>query len=200
MCQLVNKIIRVGIFFISILVCPLLLAKEQVASTSKNALPIRLFVDALKVEKTSEDKTDELYFSVTVYPSGSHPYHFRLPTFPNYWLSNHVDQIKSLKMWEANLEENQSVMVIISLIEHDAPPWDNDDLIGTMKLNIKNDKGSLVHEWVKPNQDDDQAVSQTQDAKSLKHEFKLSGDQSLYSIVIRLEPKETQIKKHKSVT
>ncbi len=124
--------------------------KRVLKHERKSKLKISLQLFDLETIKASE-KVDELYMAVTSYPSKGRPMHRQIPAFPRYWLSTHLKQIKNLQLWKGSLREGDSVTVHLSLIERDAPPFNNDDLVATVLVKIMNSKGKLYTKWSMPN-------------------------------------------------
>lgn len=101
----------------------------------------------IKAIKQSEEAGDELYLAITVYPSRGKPKHYYYPKRPLHWPSAHVDKIKPTHIWDKRLKQGDSVTVIIALIERDVPPWNMDDLVGEVELQMKNTNEGLVSRW-----------------------------------------------------
>jgi hypothetical protein len=95
----------------------------------------------------SEKSGDELYLAVTVYPTKGKPEHYYHPRRPLYWPSQYLERITKLALWNRELKVGESVTVLFSLIERDAPPWDADDLIGEVELQLQNTETGLNSEW-----------------------------------------------------
>jgi hypothetical protein len=115
------------------------------------SLTPNLFVESLTIHKTVEKGGDEMYFSVTEYPSTGKGKTINIPPSPLSWTSDQVRDLKNLKLWGGNLAEGESTEVIVELIEHDLPPWNVDDLIGVFKIKLMNQDGKLVTEWSQSN-------------------------------------------------
>ena len=107
----------------------------------------------MKVLQTQEAGGDELYWSITVYPTKGENEFYQVPDKPLHWLSAKLDKVTNLKLWGSELAEGEGATVILALIEQDFPPWNNDDLIGEIQLKIRNEKGEEVPigetgEWI----------------------------------------------------
>lgn len=165
-----------------------LAAYAQDSQLAPDGQEVQLLLDSLSVQQVSERSVDELYLSIAVYPSQETPYHFRVPPFPSYWLSTHIHQIDDLVLWKYTLADNKSALLIISLLEHDTPPWDNDDLIGVAKLKIKNNKGTLEYQWLTPGIEVTETHRLHKDSQPEGHSklFTLQGDQSHYQMALKL--------------
>jgi len=48
-------------------------------------------------------------------------------------------------LWQGEIKEGHKVILIVSLMEHDSPPWDNNDLLGSFKLALINANGKLMY-------------------------------------------------------
>jgi hypothetical protein len=117
-----------------------------------NSKPIKFSLQLVELEaiKTTE-KVDELFMAVTSYPSKGRPLHREIPSFPRYWLSSHIKQIQNLSLWRGMLQDKEKITIQLSLIERDQPPFDTDDLIGTVTVKIVNNNNNLKVSWSMPN-------------------------------------------------
>lgn len=158
-------------------------------------LQLSVILSELDAIRTTEKGGDELYFSVTEYSSKEHPRNYLIPEFPMHWLSAHLKDIKNVTLWDKIIKEGEGVSVIFSLIEQEIPPWYLDELIGTVKLKVRNEKGVLKREWIIPNQKD------TQPVKQHENEFILDGHSAQYHLFLKLvegKPSLAQIKDEKA--
>ena len=144
-------------------------------------LQVSVKLSQIERVRAQEKSGDELYFSVTEYPSKGRPHNDVVPEYPLHWLSDHLKELKDVVLWEKLVKEGEGSSVILSLIEQDAPPWDMDELIGTVKLNLKNEKGKLKKEWTIPNRAD------TEPVKAHENEFLLMGSGAEYHVVLKVK-------------
>lgn len=107
----------------------------------------QIYMNNIQVNKTVEDLGDELYIMVTELNSKGTDRQFSIPTYPITWPSESIEQINNLMVWEGDLPEGESTEVIIELIEQDAPPFNVDDSLGSVRLKMKNHKGKILTEW-----------------------------------------------------
>lgn len=114
-------------------------------------LTVNLTVANMQASKQQETKADELYFDIAEYTQKGLQQFYRVPEKPIHLLSTHLKKVNNFNLWHNTLKNGESTEVIISLIEEDYSPWDLDDLIGVVKLKIKNEKGKLVTAWSMPN-------------------------------------------------
>ncbi len=149
---------------------------------SKNALKLYLSLQlvALKANKTSEN-VDELYMAVTAYPSEGRPTHKIIPSIPKYWLSTHLNKIKDLSLWQGVLKEGKNVTIQLSLIEKDLPPFDADDLVGTVVAKVKNINGKLEVEWSMPNKSETLKSVKAENNTTVR-QFSLVSKEANYSV------------------
>ena len=128
-----------GLLAIFLLVC----AITAHASTLYPALVL----DNIKQIKTVENYGDELYWVITEFKSNGKNKQYTIPRYPVHWPSKALDQIKKLTLWNSELKDGQSVILYVELVEHDAPPFNVDDSIGSVRLVIKNRKNRLKVDW-----------------------------------------------------
>ncbi len=155
---------------------------------------LSVLLSKLEAIRTTEKGGDELYFSVTEYSTKERPRNYLIPEYPMHWLSANLKDIKNVSLWDKIIKEGEGISVIFSLIEQESPPWFLDELIGTVKLKIRNEKGALKSEWIIPNQKDTQAV------KKHANEFIFDGYAAQYHLFLKLvegKPSAAQIKDDK---
>lgn len=142
-----------------------------------------LVLNLSKIEKiqATEESGDELYFSITEYSSKVHPKHYVVPPFPTHWLSDYLSQLKDVQLWERKLVEGEAVTVLVSLIEGDVPPWNVDDLIGTVKFKARHAGDKIEIQWTIPNQE---YAKKIQDAEN---SFLLVGDGGEYRVAFTVK-------------
>ncbi len=136
----------------------------------------------MKVLQAQESHGDELYWSVTVYPSKGENEFFQVPQKPLHWLSEKIEKVTNLKLWGSELAEGEGATVILALIEHDAPPWNNDDLVGEVQLKILNEKGELKQEWSIPGRSQTVGVAVPAEKNQQGQKFELTGAGGHYTV------------------
>ncbi len=134
--------------------------------------------------KTLESSGDELYIDIAEYPSSGKASHYRIPKHPLHWPSRHVKKLKEISLWHKTIEPEQAVTLVISLLEQDTPPWNTDDLIGTVRVRIKNVNGKLEYSWSIPNRADSPISVKSRFGTAQK--FELLGDGGNYELFLRL--------------
>ena len=92
--------------------------------------------------------------------------------------------MKNVTLWTGDLAPNESLEIILSLTERDAPPWDIDDLIGSVKVKLHESKDGLKDEWALYAK---RELTTEVDGSADVHEFKMIGDGGEYQIGLILE-------------
>lgn len=155
--------------------------KKAIKDSVVHTTPVILTLEDIEVIKTAEQSSsDEIYINITEYSSVDKPTMHRIPEYPSHWLSKYTDKIKNVSLWQKSIQDKESVELVISVIESDAPPWDVDDLIGTVKLKVYLEKGKLEQEWTLPNN-----VIAKQEKE--KGHFLLTGDGAEYKISLKVK-------------
>mgnify|MGYP000258142799 CR=1 FL=1 len=151
-----------------------------------NAKEQNVTIKMIKIEavKTVEDRGDELYFSITQHTNKEEPKLFRVPMFPLHWLSKELPEIKNISIWKAKLADNQSILVMLSLMEQDLEPWNSDDHIGSVQVQIINDKGKISTKWGRPHLSDQPEVKQPNQKQP---KFVLMGHGAEYKVEFTVE-------------
>lgn len=129
----------------------LLLMATSVVYAAGNSIYPAVVLSNIKPVKLTESGGDEIYLTMAIYPSYAKSRFQRIPPRPMYWRSKDLTQISQLKVWQDEIPDGQSVTIVFGLMEHDAPPWNTDDIIGSLRLNIHNEKGKMVTKWSIPN-------------------------------------------------
>lgn len=147
-------------------------------------LNLTLTLDKMQVSKLTEKSSDELYFSVVEFPSEGKGAHKTIPEYPLYWSSDHIDKIADLTLWKSSLKPGQSAEVLVSLVEHDVPPWNTDDLLGAFKLHVMNKDGKLITKWDGKNAENKiEAVK----GKNNQNTYTLIGEGGKYMLSVSLD-------------
>mgnify|MGYP007073223540 CR=1 FL=1 len=158
---------------------------EWSVAVSAEAIEPQLYLLKLTANQTSEQQGDELYIDVTVYPSKGKATHFQVPQYPLSWPSRALNELTEVKLWGDALKEGESVTLIVSLVEQDSPPWDTDDLIGSLRVRLKNNAGDLESTWSVPNRTDAPVSINTKHGPAKR--FHLTGDNSRYEMILHLK-------------
>lgn len=145
-----------------------LVASIALSAPAAAAKP-ELFLNSILDIQPNERSNDEIYLTVTArysdgefesytVPKGQHDpvnlghYGARFPAGPPssprlYWIAKGLKQVKNIPLWTKDLKPGQGVQLVISIMEHDMPPWNLDDLIGSLKIDIGNQNGKIDAKW-----------------------------------------------------
>lgn len=165
----------------SLILFPVLLFAANTGTDLKPSLILK----HIKIIKTGESGGDELYFDISTYRAGKPTHYARIPELPNHWISQIMDKVRGVNLWSETLAPGEVVTVILSLNEADTPPWNSDDVIGSIKVQLKNEKGNLQTRWSIPNRSD--SLITTAGPAGDIHRFELMGGNGNYEISIRLQ-------------
>lgn len=137
----------------------------------------------IEAKKLNENTGDELYFTITEYPSKGNPKILRIPMFPLHWLSKDLHNIHNVLLWRGKIEDDSSVLLILSLLEQDMPLFGVDDHIGSAQVKLVNNKDKLIITWGRPNFVDQPKVEQV---RSNTPDYMLFGDNSEYVVKFKV--------------
>lgn len=168
-----------------ILITLLLIGLTTTVFAKNQDISVHLQLMRLKAVKMAEKNGDELYMTVAVYPSKGDASHFAVPKQPLFWPSRYLDKINNLKIWDGKLKNNEAVTLILSLMEQDTPPWNTDDLIGSVRVRLHNKKGKLEQTWGMPNRADVPVSVMTKYGQA--KQFELLGEGSNYQMFLLLK-------------
>lgn len=154
-------------------------------SSSIFAENMHFSVKLKSIEKIQEEEKggDELHISITEFPKEGRPSHYQIPNFPSHWLSPYLYNIKDLTLWNKNLQSCTDVKVVFSLVEEDFEPLNIDDLLGSVALDLKCEKGKMISSWSIPDS------ANTEQVGKKSGEFKFKGDKTEYRLNFQLERK-----------
>ena len=169
-------------YFMTLLMSGSLLLGAGMMAAVQAEETLRLKLIHLQAEALSEENGDEVYLSVTKYSNQGHPEEFRIPSAPNNWFFKRLYEAKNVTLWEGKLAKGEEVKLMISIAEQDFPPWDVDDLIGTVEVTLKQVKGRLVEEWSIPAMDGQPKIEDKGAVSGKGRRFVLHGDNSRYDV------------------
>lgn len=136
-------------------------------SVPGQAKEIEVTLNSIKNVVANERGDDELYINVTAFhsdgkfttytvPGGDKPtlghYGSRFPAGPPripqaYWPAKALSKVKDIPLWKGDVTKDSAVQLVVALVEHDIPPWNLDDMIGSVKIKIGMEKGQLSANW-----------------------------------------------------
>lgn len=114
--------------------------------TSVYAQVVNLFIDKLDIIEHSEAYGDEVFVHI-LESSGEAVSDNYFPDYPFYFRDGHLENFDRTKVWSKELNDNDQVVLFISLIEKDAPPWNIDDLVGELTLTLEKQNGQVSTRW-----------------------------------------------------
>jgi hypothetical protein len=134
----------------------------------------------LQAEALSEENGDEVYISVTKYSNIGHPEEFRIPSAPENWFFKRLEEVKNVTLWQGRLIKGEEIKLMITIAEQDFPPLDVDDVVGTLRVNLKEEHGRLVEEWLIPEMDGQPKIEDKGPVSGKGRRYVLHGDNSRY--------------------
>ena len=158
-------------------------ANYKMGSTKSTPASQQLVLDYIRLEKpTSSD--DKIYLNIATYSSTKVNNDYQIPEAPLHWDANYLDQVKDLVLWEKSLGMDESMDFIISLIENDMPPWNPDELLGTVKLSVRSKNHHISSIW----HADEDAVEVDSHQRKV-HEYLMLGEHGRYVVGLKLKEK-----------
>lgn len=149
-------------------------------SQSKGTVMPTLYLKAIKANVQTEANGDEVYLAITEFRHDDKNHHYTIPQFPLHWPADALSQIADLEIWKTALASGGSTEVTIGFVEHDAPPWNTDDMIGGIKIKMINQNGQLKTQWILMGKD---AKEQKVDVKQkVMHSYQLTGEGGDYQV------------------
>lgn len=160
------------------------------AATKDKTIKVQLILDHIEMIKAQETGGDELYLSMSIAKKDRPTEYLRIPEAPIHWLSDKVGQLKNVPLYSQELASGTTVAVITSLIDEDLPYWNIDDLLGSVRVRIKNEHGKLMTSWDMPNQTTENDTKQPSEhlGKNTNkiQKFDITGDGAHYVLFFSL--------------
>ena len=161
--------------------------------SSAFAKDLSIKLDVLEKIHAQEKSGDELYFTVTEFPENKAPRHYRIPSYPTHWMSDYLKNVKNITLWQKSFATCEKTDVLISLVEADLPPWNVDDLLGSVEFKVTCDKGALKTQWSIPNKENTAAILKQDGA------YSFTGDHSEYHTLFKVDESKITIKETEPV-
>lgn len=121
-------------------------------AVNKQEFSPKLVLDHIKMVKQGELLGDDLYFDISVLRVNQPTQYIRIPEFPLHLPSSKINTVKSAPLWSEPIKSGEKITLIVSLMDQDSKPLNPDDLIGLIRVELKNEKGNLQVQWSMPNQ------------------------------------------------
>lgn len=169
---------RIAWFFFMSLMTSVLFAADT-------SLKPRLLLDHLNVIQAQEMDGDELYFDISVYRANKTVEYIRVPAKPEHFPSQLASKLSKIPLWSAPVKEGETVTLLVSLMESDASIFNPDDLIGIVRLQLKNAGGVLQSRWNMPNQG--AGFKKLSKHRTGVKKFNLAGEGAHYEVYLSLE-------------
>jgi hypothetical protein len=150
------KRILMGVFFVIAVAILIFFSFPSLMQKIESHLKItpQLILKDITVIKESELGGDELYISLSVRRPARSTEYIRIPANPDHWLSRKISLVKNARLWSEPLKVGETVTIIVELNEHDTSVLNPDDLVGIMRVKLKNKNGVLDFKWDKLNEID----------------------------------------------
>lgn len=177
-----------------------------------------LYLQNIKAIKKNESSSDEIYFSITEFSSDKKNLTYTIPGFISHnhrqfatptligpsgvynhpvmhWNSTQLKKVNHAKLWEKVLKEGQSVELFLTVIEHDAQPFDLDDPIGALKIRVSNKKGKILTLWRYLGNTKSELISSSKNEGGERKGYQFMGSNSKYNLNFHLMIKKTESRK-----
>lgn len=169
---------------------------------AKQAPRPQLILTSIK-QISSQERNDELYILVSdlgtkhdaFYTIPGHKSFFirkqsPLPTISNltpphrYWPASILPKLKNITLWDRGLTQDEGTQLVISLIEADMPPWNLDDLLGTVKFNLRNHDHQLAVDMQPFSHA--KVVKQQQTSRGIEYTVEIKNGNANYVLLLHL--------------
>ncbi len=176
----------------------MLLGSVSVWAADKDNSGYQLFLklDSIKASDAAQKAHEKVYLNVLAYTEKLDKMqpnrHYTVPDLPLTWHAQALEKVKAVPVWHDTLAAGDAAEVVISLAERNRPPWWTDNLIGSLKLHVKDDNGVLKIDW----RQHDFANSSPQAAGHIQKTYKknsgqvhyrFKGDGWYYDLILSIE-------------
>lgn len=121
-------------------------------AVNNQELSPKLILNQIKMIKKGEWLGDDLYFDISVLRAKQPRKYIRIPEFPLHVPPSKINTLKPTVLWSEPIKNEEKVILIVSLMDQDSKPLNPDDIIGLIRIELKNEKGILHSQWSVPNQ------------------------------------------------
>jgi hypothetical protein len=111
------------------------------------AKPVEIWLDEIQIISEHDKMGDQLYFYVLENRKDQDLEDRTMPAFPFSYTKKNIKEFESVLLWRDEVAKNNQVDMTVSLLEREAPPWFQDDVMGIVSLNIKNDADKIKVKW-----------------------------------------------------
>jgi len=189
------------LFFIAAVLLVFILPSSILAANK--AIKPSLILNSIK-QVSSQESSDEIYFIISdLYAKnnsfytipGSKPYFLknRLPQpsrqeafhYHLHWQDKYLSSLKNITFWTRKIENKQGTQLIVTLVEADAPPWDLDDTLGSVKINLMNVNGVLQSQFKA--EKNAKLISQKSTSRSKRFTIRMQRGKASYQFVLTLK-------------
>lgn len=152
-----------------------------------------IYVQKIEAIETEESSGDEVYLLITELSPHSRNQQYTIPQYPVTWPSRALPQVANLKVWDGSLDKDEQSEVIVEVVEHDAPPFNADDSIGSARLKLKRINDRIEADWGSLHDDaEHQAVDSEQGDL---HQYRFQTEDGHHYLIHVLVADDDQVKK-----
>jgi len=114
----------------------------SLAVINNNPATIKLYLEYIKIDTKNNDPIkkhkNRLYIQITEYSDIKHSKEYRIPMYPKHWLAKDLAKLNKILLWQNTIDSCENKKLIISLIDQEFPPLENDQSLGSVKLVLNN--------------------------------------------------------------
>lgn len=145
------------------------------------AKPVEIWLDEIQIISEHDKMGDQLYFYVLENRKDQDLEDKITPKFPFSYTKKNIKDFQSTLLWKDEIANNDQVDLTVSLLEREAPPWFQDDVMGIVSLLLKNDADKISIKW---KNEEGCTINSTKDSK-VKN-ITIQRDAGQYKIKVRV--------------
>lgn len=160
-----------------------LLFSASIFAINNQTIKPNLLLNQIQVVNEGELLGDSLYFDITIVRINQPTQYIRIPEYPLHLPSFKAKALKPTTLWSESIDNGKKVILVISLMEQDSKPFNPDDLIGSIRIELKNENGHLNAIWSIPNQKSAPSIGMIKTIQK----FELSNRHGQYNVYLSLD-------------
>ena len=147
------------------------------------AAELRLIMEKIEIIKQSDVIGDQLYFHVLFAKNDDKLKAKLLPPMPFSYTQNNLKKFKPSTFWSGQLNDGETAEITIAFLEREMPPLLEDELLASLKVNLKVHKDSVNAVW----NGGKYATLMSGNNTDLKQVFHVKHEHAEYKLTMHLE-------------
>lgn len=148
---------------------------------------VTIYMKKVQPIKVLHEHGDHIYFNINEYPTQGDAKVLRVPDYPSNWQSKILPCMHDIKIWEGVVSNDNSVVVLLTVMDQTFEMLEDDNLIGSVMVEITNKNNKIKTEWTIPNVYDRQ--QKVEQVKRNSPKYLMFGNNMRYTIEFKTSMK-----------